>query len=121
MSIARSADIALVPLSNDQFQDLRSRDDVRCQAGGTPEIGDKFDESPKLSHAFTGMCDRFDLSIPEDRAKYADLTAKLHAGAEYIKIWEERLPGNNGQYFVYVTYVQVMAVYQTGNDNFKLK
>lgn len=121
MSTAKLSDIPLVALPNDRFQDLRNREDVRCPAGGTPEIGDRFDESPRLSHAFTGKCERFDLSIPEDREKYAELTAQLQAGSEYIKIWEERIPGSDGKFFVYVTYMQVMAVYQTGNDNFKLK
>lgn len=118
--MTRSADIPLVPLSNNKFSELLDRDDVRKPLGGTPELGDKHDEANLSTQAYTGKCDQFDLSIPEHRQRYAELTAKLLSGAEYMKLWEERIPGSDGKFYIYVTYVQVMTVFSTGNDRFDL-
>lgn len=120
MACTRVADIPIVPLSNSKFSQLRNLDDVNCPTGGTPELGDKHDDSAVMRQAYTGMCDRFDLSLEEDRKKYADLVSKLYSGTEYCRLWEERMPAQDGKYFVYVAYVQVMNVYQTGNDRFDL-
>ena len=116
----RSADIPLGPLSNDKFDELRGSNLVRKRTGATPELGDRNDETSINTHAYTGRCEQFDLSDPAQRISYAELTAKLYSGAEYIRLWEERMPGDGGKYFVYVTYIQVMSVYQSGNDRFDL-
>lgn len=116
----RLADISLVPLSNLKFDSLRARGDVKQDPGATPELGDKYDEANLSKQAYTGRCERFDLSDEKQRKKYAEITAKLLSGAEYVKLWEERLPGSNGEYYVYLTYAQVMTIYQTGNDKFDL-
>lgn len=121
MPVARLSDIPLVPLTNEKFEELRSRSDVRQQAGGTPELGDKHSDSPTYTQAYTGVCEQFDLSDPEHRKKYGELISKLYSGAEYIKLWEEKLPGTDGKFFIYISYVKVLTVYQTGNDLFDLK
>ena len=121
MSIAKLSEIPLVPLTNKKFEELRNRADVRQKAGGTPELGDKYTESPTYTQAYTGCCDQFDLSDPTQRKLYGELVSKLYSGAEYIKLWEEKLPGSNGSFFVYISYLKVMTVYQTGNDLFDLK
>lgn len=120
MGTTRLADIPIVPLSNKKFEDLRQRDDVVSAVGGTPELGDRHSASAVLREAYTGMCDRFDLSKDDQRKAYAELTSKLYSGAEYVRLWEERIAGADGAYIVYVSYLRVMKVYQTGNDLFNL-
>ena len=121
MATPRLADIPIVPLSNAKFKELRTRSDVRQQAGGTPELGDKFIDSPTYTQACTGSCERFDLSDEEQRKAYGELLSKLCSGAEYIKLWEERIPSSEGKLLVYVSYLKVLTVYQTGNDLFDLR
>lgn len=116
----RSADIPIVPLSSSKFTELRSRDDVKHSAGSTPSIGDRNDVSPRESFIFTGECERFNLSDEQDRRKYAELSAKLYSGAEYQRLWEERMTGAVGELIAYVSYVRYMQVYSNGNDNFNI-
>jgi hypothetical protein len=116
----RSADIPLVPLTSAKFSSLRDRDDVSCQAGGTPKLGDRSDVSPRESFVYTGECERFDLSKEDDRKKYADITAKLYSGMEYHRLWEEKTTGPSGELIVYLSYIRYMQVYSNGNDNFNL-
>ena len=120
MSGTRLADIPIVPLTNSKFEQLECMEDVYRPTGGTPEIGDKHDDSAVMRQAYTGMCDRFDLTQEKDRKAYAELIAKLFAGTEYVRLWEERTPAQDGKYYVYVAYVRVLNVYQTGNDSFDL-
>lgn len=120
MSTSRTSDIPLVPLSNGKFEELRWRDDVNQRIGATPELGDGNDDAHISTQVYTGKCEQFDLSDPVHRLKYGELSAKLLSGAEYVRLWEERVPAADGKYYVYVTYVQVMTVHKTGNDRFEL-
>lgn len=117
----RSADIPIVPLASSKFNSLRGREDVDCQAGGTPRLGDRSDVSPKESYIYTGECDRFNLSNEDDRKHYAELSAKLYSGMEYQRLWEERTMSPTGELIVYVSYIRYMQVYSNGNDNFNLR
>ena len=110
--------IPLVPLSTDKFSALRDRDDVEEAAGSTPVLGDNFN-SPDEVYAYTGFCNKFNLSDSDDRAAYAELSAQLYAGTEYMRLWEERIPVE-GDIVVYVSYIQVLRVRKHGNDNFEL-
>lgn len=116
----KSSDISLVPLSADKFNSLRTRVDVVPRDGQAPRLGVNHDGS-KQSTVFTGFCDKFDLSTEDGRNGYAALSARLLPGTELLRLWEERVPGPNGTIYIYVSYVQVLDVYQTGTENFDLR
>lgn len=111
----KSSEISLVPLSADKFDALRNRKDVQQCAGKVPQLGTNFDHMQQTT-VFAGHCDRFDLSTPEGRSQYAELSAKLLPGMELQRLWEERVHGPDGSIYVYVSYVRIMNVYREGNE-----
>lgn len=117
----RSADISLIPLSNAKFNQLRNHRDVEQTPGDTPKLGDRFDTAPKEQTVYTGHCERYDLSDDRQRLAYAELSAKLLSGTEYLRLWEDKVQDTNGKLIVYVSYVTLMSVYTTGKENFDLK
>ena len=118
----RSSEISLVPLSNAKFKELRQHAEVHEAPGVSPYLGSQAAETaPKQSTVYTGHCERFDLSDDKARQEYAALSAKLLAGVEYIRLWEDKLQDSGGKLIAYVSYVRVLSVYSTGNDNFDLK
>lgn len=115
----KSSEIPLVPLSADRFAELRSRTDVVSKSGAVPRLGSTYD-NPKQTTAFAGFCERFDLSTEEGRSSYAELSAKLLPGTEVLRLWEERVHGPSGEIYIYVSYVKVLDVFQSGTENFEL-
>lgn len=111
--MAKAQNIPLIPISASSFDCLRNRDDVATPAGETPVLGDDFN-SPDPAYAYAGFCEKFNLSDDSDRLKYAELSAKLYAGAEFIRLWEDRLPVD-GNINVFVAYIKVLKVFQDGN------
>ena len=76
--------LRIVPATTDVTDRLKARRDFVSSPGATPEVGDRNGERVVQNIAVTGNCDVFDLSKEEDRTKYAELSAKLFSGTEYI-------------------------------------
>lgn len=107
--------LRIVPATADVTDRLKSRRDFVSSPGATPEVGDRNGERVVQNIAVTGNCDVFDLSKEEDRVKYAELSAKLFSGTEYIKLWEEKTMQGSAL-IVYVSYINYMNVYQTASN-----
>lgn len=59
--------------------------------------------------AVTARCYMFDLTVEEQREKYADLISKIHAGENIESVWEERVTTPTGLviYMTVLEYAQV--------------
>lgn len=113
------AQLRIVPTTSAVTDRLKSREDYIEVPGSTPTVGSKA-ESKSCDVSVVGNCDRFDLSSAEDRAAYAELSARLFSGSDCIRLWEERTQ-QAGALIVYVSYINYMNVYQTPSHNIKLK
>lgn len=109
----KPTDIRLVPVSSSRMSELRRRDDYKSIPGTVPVIGNTSTDNVIKQTAVEGACDMFDLSVPEDRTKYAELSAKLRVGADCEKLWEEHIRGDAGKLYIYISYLQVVNVNQT--------
>lgn len=109
----KPADVKLVPVSHTRMQELHSRKDLRSEPGTVPSIGSTTTDNVVRQTAVEGVCDMFDLSLPDDRSRYADLVAKLRVGCDCDKLWEEHIRGDNGKLLVYVSYLRLLNVNQT--------
>ena len=112
--------LRIVPVTEAVTGKLKDRQDYIDVPGSTPEVGDRNAENVIKDIAVVGSCDRFDLSSESDRAKYADLSAKLFAGTECVRLWEEKTQ-QNGSLIVYVSYISYTNVYQSSARTINLK
>lgn len=111
--------LRIVPLTRDVTDNLKKRHDYVSAPGSTPEVGDRNGERVTQDVTVVGSCDVFDLSSSEDRAKYAELSAKLFSGTECIRLWEERTM-QGSSLIVYVSYINYMNVYQSATNAINL-
>jgi hypothetical protein len=109
----KPGDVRLVPVSSARMEQLRKRDDYKSVPGSIPCAGTTSTDNVIKQTAVEGVCDMFDLTVPEDRTKYAELSAKLRVGADCDKLWEEHIRGDAGKLYVYVSYLRVLTVNQT--------
>jgi hypothetical protein len=55
-------------------------------------------------------CVRWDLSVPEDRAEYSEVYAKLAAGATNLVVqWQERV-SDQSKLIIYMTYIEILRI-----------
>lgn len=112
--------LRIVPTTDKVTSRLREREDYVSVPGTTPEVGSRGSESCRKDIAVVGNCERFDLSQESDRQAYAELSAKLFAGSECVRLWEERTQSNNAL-IVYVSYINYTNVYQSAAHAINLK
>ena len=84
-----------------------------------PVLGDDFN-SPDESYVYAAHCERYNLSDEQDRNEYAELSGKLYAGTEFMRLWEERVVSGT-DIVLYVSYIQVLKVRQNGTENFDIE
>ena len=116
----KPSQLRIVPTSSEVSSGLKSREDYIAVPGATPEVGDRNATAAVQDVAVVGSCDRFDLSLEDDRFRYAELSAKLFAGTECIRLWEERSM-QAGALIVYVSYINCTNVYQSSTHSINLK
>ena len=107
--------LRIVPLTGEATERLKARSDYVSSPGATPEVGDRNGERVSKDITVVGNCDVFDLSKDEDRVKYAELSAKLFSGTEFIRLWEEKTMQGSAL-IVYVSYINYMNVYQSATN-----
>jgi hypothetical protein len=112
--------LRIVPTTDKVVNNLKEREDYLAVPGTTPEVGVKSAESCRQDVAVVGNCDRFDLSKEEDRKAYAELSAKLFAGSECVRLWEDRTHSADAL-IVYVSYINYTNVYQNAAHAINLK
>ena len=112
--------LRIVPTTKKVTDKLTEREDYVSTPGATPEVGNKNAEGVRQDVAVVGECVRFDLSDSSDRAKYAELAARMFSGADCIKLWEERIH-NNGSIIVFVSYINYTNVFQNTTHTINLK
>jgi hypothetical protein len=109
------------------FLNVRDRDELESAgrfnsiSSGVPYTSDISDclDSPELK--LNGRCEKFDLTSKEDRDDYANLCAKFMTTEGCDKLWEQRVPDQNGGIVVYVAYVELSKVSYNTSVELKTK
>lgn len=111
----KSSDVRLLPLPQSDFEELQKRainTDLNGSIIGDPNA---FGAQPKT--LYTCKCNKFDMSIEEDRIAYSELLSKCLSGAEYDKLWEKQLPAGDGGLIIYICYSQFITSYEDSKYN----
>ena len=111
--------ISLVAIKPRVLSSLHKREDLIDVPGHTPEVGER-GLADRQNIGVTGFCECYDLSKEGDRSKYAELSANLAVGTEYVKIWEERVVTGES-IKIFINYVRYINVNQTSIQPIKLK
>lgn len=98
------------------FMNVRDRDELEdsgrfnAKISGVPYTSDISDslESPELK--LNGRCEQFDLTKTEDRDNYANLCARFLTPCGCERLWEQRVPKQDGGMIVYVAYTELSKV-----------
>lgn len=98
------------------FMNVRDRDELEdsgrfnAKISGVPYTSDISDslESPELK--LNGRCEQFDLAKTEDRDNYANLCARFLTPCGCERLWEQRVPKQDGGMIVYVAYTELSKV-----------
>lgn len=89
---------------------LESEGKFNSTVSGIPYTSDISDAVDASELKLNGRCCQFDLTVEKDRDDYADLCAKFLTPCGCEKLWEQRVPKNDGGLIVYVAYAELSKI-----------